>query len=148
MKFKQQQEIEKRKLEAKKLILEQEKLKAIAQKKHEAILAEKLKDADNRRKIKEEKETVNEYISKISSKVREKVVIPPDIIGNPEAIYEVIILPGGDVMEISLIKSSSFEAYDLAVVLAIEAAEPLPVPDDPDLFQSTSVISNSLSDQE
>ena len=55
--------------------------------------------------------------------------------GNPEAVYEVTLLPGGDVLLATLKKSSGVPAYDAAVARAIDAASPLPVPDDPKLFQ-------------
>jgi colicin import membrane protein len=55
--------------------------------------------------------------------------------GNPKAIYSVTLLPGGEVLDIRLVKSSGFPAYDAAVERAIHAAQPLPVPSEPDLFQ-------------
>jgi colicin import membrane protein len=63
------------------------------------------------------------------------VVLPPDISGNPEAVYQVTLLPGGDVLDARLTKSSGVPAYDAAVRKAIMAAQPLPVPHEPALFQ-------------
>ena len=46
------------------------------------------------------------------------------------------LLPGGDVLQVSLLKSSGVQAYDEAVGRAIQAAQPLPVPSESDLFQA------------
>jgi colicin import membrane protein len=75
------------------------------------------------------------YKRRISQKIRSRVVLPPGINGNPEAVYSVTLLPGGEVLDVKLIKSSGMPAYDAAVERAIHAADPLPVPSDPDLFQ-------------
>jgi colicin import membrane protein len=75
------------------------------------------------------------YKRRISQKIRSRVVLPPGINGNPEAVYSVTLLPGGEVLDIKLVKSSGMPAYDAAVERAIHAADPLPVPSDPDLFQ-------------
>ena len=56
--------------------------------------------------------------------------MPPNISGNPEALYAVVLLPGGDVLSATLKKSSGVRAYDDAVRRAIMAAQPLPVPNE------------------
>jgi colicin import membrane protein len=56
--------------------------------------------------------------------------------GNPEAVYTVSLLPGGTVTQVQLLRSSGVPAYDAAVERAILAAQPLPVPEDPALFQA------------
>jgi colicin import membrane protein len=75
------------------------------------------------------------YKRKISQKIRGYIVLPPGISGNPEAVYSVTVVPGGEVLEIKVVKSSGVPAYDAAVERAIQAANPLPVPTDPDMFQ-------------
>jgi colicin import membrane protein len=52
-------------------------------------------------------------------------------------VYEVTLLPGGEVLHAVLRRSSGASAYDEAVERAIMAAQPLPVPSDPNLFQSS-----------
>src|SRR5262249_13100616 len=78
---------------------------------------------------------LNPYIERIKLKVRGRVVVPPGMNGNPKAIYSVTLLPGGEVLDIKLVKSSGVPAYDAAVERAIRAAEPLPVPSESELFQ-------------
>ncbi len=79
---------------------------------------------------------IDEYIARISAKVRQRIVMPPELRGNPEAIFEVSLLAGGDVVEVRLRKSSRIATLDAAVERAIRAAQPLPVPDDAELFHA------------
>ena len=62
-------------------------------------------------------------------------MLPPDIKGNPEAIFDVVQLPTGEVMSVRLRKSSGHRAYDAAVERAILKSSPLPKPDRPERFQ-------------
>jgi colicin import membrane protein len=39
---------------------------------------------------------IDDYIRRIQSKIKGNVVVPPDIAGNPEAIFDVVQLPTGD----------------------------------------------------
>jgi colicin import membrane protein len=55
--------------------------------------------------------------------------------GNPEAIFDVVQLPTGEIIDVQLRKSSGVHAYDDAVQRAILKSTPLPRPDRPDLFQ-------------
>ena len=76
-----------------------------------------------------------DYIRRIQAKVKGNVVVPPEIAGNPEAIFDVVQLPTGEIIDAQLKKSSGNRAYDEAVQRAIIKASPLPRPDSPDLFQ-------------
>ena len=75
------------------------------------------------------------YIGKLKGKIKSNIVLPPDISGNPEAIFDVVQLPTGEVMSARLRKSSGHKAYDAAVERAILKASPLPKPDRPEQFQ-------------
>jgi colicin import membrane protein len=75
------------------------------------------------------------YIGKLKGKIRSNVVLPPDIPGNPEAIFDVVQLPTGEVISVKLRKSSGHKAYDDAVERAILKSSPLPRPDRPEQFQ-------------
>ena len=77
---------------------------------------------------------IDQYRARISAKVRQRVVLPPDLRGNPEAVYEVSLLPGGEIADVRLRTSSGIRTLDAAVQRAILAAQPLPVPDDPEVF--------------
>jgi colicin import membrane protein len=78
---------------------------------------------------------IEDYVRRIQAKVKGNVVVPPDIAGNPEAIFEVVQLPTGEIIDVQLRKSSGVRAYDEAVQRAIIKASPLPRPDSADLFR-------------
>jgi len=74
------------------------------------------------------------WVDKVRAKIRSNIVMPPDIKGNPEAIFDVVQLPSGDVLTATLRKSSGHGAYDRAVENAIRKSSPLPRPDRAELF--------------
>lgn len=75
-----------------------------------------------------------EYEAKIRAKVRGNVVLPPDLAGNPDAVFLVTQLPTGEVLSTKLVKSSGHRGYDEAVERAILKSSPLPRPDRPEHF--------------
>lgn len=81
------------------------------------------------------KKGLQDYAAKIRRKVRGNIVQPPNIQGNPEAIFEVNQLPGGEVLDVRLKRSSGNEVLDRAIETAIRKSSPLPTPDDPALFR-------------
>lgn len=74
------------------------------------------------------------YIDKISAKVKGNLINPPDLKGNPVALFAVTQLPSGEVMDVQLKRSSGHRAYDEAIERAIRKSSPLPKPDDPSQF--------------
>ena len=80
---------------------------------------------------------IDDWRARIQSKIRGRIVVPSNIEGNPEARFEVVLLPGGEVLSALLKKSSGNPAYDAAIERAISAASPFPVPSDTDLFQES-----------
>jgi colicin import membrane protein len=83
----------------------------------------------------QQQKTVDEFMVRIQAKIRAHIVIPPSMTGNPEAIYEVALFANGTLNKATLARSSGVTAYDEAVLRAMHAAEPLPLPADPELFQ-------------
>jgi colicin import membrane protein len=77
---------------------------------------------------------IAEYLGRIRSKIRGNIVLPPEIKGNPEAIFEVTQLPSGEVISVKLKKSSGLSALDAAVERAILKSSPLPKPEQGDVF--------------
>ena len=76
----------------------------------------------------------NDYYGKIIGKIRGNLVMPPDLPGNPEAVFDIVQLPSGEVISTRLKKSSGFKPYDDAVERAILRSSPLPTPEKADLF--------------
>lgn len=75
------------------------------------------------------------WTDKIRAKIRGNIVLPPDLKGNPEALFLVTQLPTGEVLQVQLVISSGHTAYDDAVYRAILKSSPLPKPDTPGLFE-------------
>jgi colicin import membrane protein len=148
----ERREEKKRKEEETKRNEEERKVQEEARKREEATLEQMAKQDEKRKRDEELKrkreaeqasaqiKILEEHIARIRAKIQSKVNLPPGLAGNPEAQYSVTLLPGGDVLEIRLMKSSGVAAYDHAVERAIKASEPLPVPSQPELFQQLRVI--------
>ncbi len=77
---------------------------------------------------------IADYLGRIRGKIRGNIVLPPEIKGNPEAIFEVTQLPSGEVISVRLKKSSGNAALDAAVERAILKSSPLPKPEQSDVF--------------
>ncbi|MEO6065644.1 MAG: TonB C-terminal domain-containing protein [Lysobacterales bacterium] len=78
-----------------------------------------------------------DWVSRIQAKVKGNVIVPPDLAGNPTAIFDVVQLPTGEILEATLRKSSGSRTYDDAVQRAILKSSPLPRPARAELFQRT-----------
>jgi colicin import membrane protein len=74
------------------------------------------------------------WADKVRARVRSNIILPQDIKGNPEAIFDVVQLPTGEVLSAKLRKSSGMRVLDEAIERAILKSSPLPKPDRPDLF--------------
>ena len=75
------------------------------------------------------------WTDKIRAKIRGNIILPQDLPGNPEAIFDVTLLPTGEVLTVRKTKSSGHPGYDDAVDRAIMKSSPLPLPDDRSLFR-------------
>lgn len=70
------------------------------------------------------------YSRLVGDRIKRYIVLPPNIQGNPEAQFEVVQIPGGEILTVRLKRSSGNPAYDAAVERAIHKASPLPPPPD------------------
>jgi len=77
---------------------------------------------------------VADYLSKIRGKIRGNIVLPPEIKGNPEAVFDVTQLPSGEIVTVRLKRGSGNAALDSAIERAILKSSPLPKPEPADLF--------------
>ena len=75
-----------------------------------------------------------DYLARIRGKIRGNIVVPPEVKGNPEAVFDVTQLPGGEIVTVRLKRSSGHAALDAAIERAILKSNPLPKPDPADLF--------------
>ena len=150
---KKKAELEKRRLEEEQKKAELEKRRIEEERKQRAAAVERERQQQEVvRKQREVEETkrraeaaaraahqklIDDWKARIEAKIRNRVVVPPNMEGNPEARFEVVLLPGGDVLSANLKKSSGNPAYDEAVGRAIMVAQPLPVPAETELFQDS-----------
>jgi len=77
---------------------------------------------------------IADYLGRIRGKIRGNIVVPPEIKGNPEAVFDVTQLPSGEIVTVRLKRSSGHAALDAAIERAILKSNPLPKPEPADLF--------------
>lgn len=132
---------EQEKLEAKKREQEKARLAALKEKQAKAADAKRLareqdealkkiaqQQAAQAAQAAAQEKLMNDYIDRVGAKIRRFIVEPPNLQGNPEAQFNVIQLPGGEVLSVKLTKPSGVSVYDAAVERAILKAQPLPPP--------------------
>ena len=66
------------------------------------------------------------YGGRISAYIKPKIVLTDPVDGNPRAVVEIRLAPDGTIISKRLVKSSGSQAWDDAVLRAIERAEVLP----------------------
>lgn len=98
------------------------------------FLAEKEANNKAAAQAAEQGRIISEYMERIRSKVRQNIVEPPGMQGNPTAEFDVVVIPGGEVLSVRLVRSSGVPAYDAAAERAIMKSAPLPLPPNPELF--------------
>lgn len=141
----EKEKAEKQKLEQQKLAEAKRKIEAEQQN----MIKEQLAKEDARQSQQEKENIVKQfqadqqaaqnrlladYTDKIQAKIRNYVVVPPDIKDNPQAVFKVVLLPSGEVLSAQMEKSSGVPTYDNSVERAIYKAQPLPLPPDPAQF--------------
>ena len=144
----QQESEDRRKLTEKKNLDEkQADARARQQRETEALRAQAEREGETRANAERDAQTraqrgkaEADWIRSIQAKVRGNVIVPPDIAGNPEAIFEVVLLPTGEIIDVQLRKSSGVRVYDDAVQRAILKSSPLPRPERADLFQRSMTL--------
>ena len=141
---KQQQEEKQRKQDKEKLEKEKQEKEKLQK---QQLQAQQIKQAEQQRLQKEQaaayqaaqagvQSKVNEFKERIQSKIKRFVILPADMQGNPQAEFDVVLLPSGDVLSVKLTRGSGNAAYDSAVERAIYKAQPLPLPPEPALFSA------------
>lgn len=113
--------------------LEQE-FKQVTERKDAAAIAQELSQIKAAQAASVRDKARGDYIGKIRGKIKGNIVLPPDLKGNPEAVFDVVQLPTGEILSVKLEKSSGHAGYDTAVERAILKSSPLPLPEPRDLF--------------
>jgi colicin import membrane protein len=115
-KKREQVEIAKKKVEDDKRRKEEDLAKAEAERARAAQAAAK-------------KSEVDRFKAAIQAKIRGRANVPDTVTGKPGVEVLIKILPGGEVLDITITKRSGNPTYDNAIERAIRSASPLPVPD-------------------
>jgi colicin import membrane protein len=146
-KAKEQAALEKRQREEQALA---EKKKREEQQQVEALKKQQAAEAEAKRLAKEQADAqaklaqqaaaaqareIDKYKQAIAARIKRFIVEPPNLQGNPEVEFEVIQLPGGEILGVKTRKASGQTVWDNAVERAILRAQPLPQPPDPALFK-------------
>jgi colicin import membrane protein len=106
---------------------EREMQKLLAEKEAAAKLQAERAAAERKARAAEASEMAK-YVAGIQAKVWARVALPQDLVGNPEAVFVVSLLPGGELQSVTMSKSSGNAAYDAAIERAIRQAQPFVVP--------------------
>ncbi|MES2355190.1 MAG: cell envelope integrity protein TolA [Pseudomonadota bacterium] len=133
---KRQQEVEKQEVEHKteEARLKQEKLKDEQAKKLAAQREAQAKSQAERAAANAGGAMVASYMDRIRNKIEKSTQVPDTVTGRPSAEFKLVLLPTGELLSVTLVKSSGNPTYDDAVERGIKRAEPLPLPPDPTLF--------------
>ncbi len=114
-KKREQEEAAKKKREEEKRRADEERARQEAEKQKQAAAAARQSEIDSWR-------------AKIQARIRSKANVPDTVTGHPEVQVLIRILPGGEVLDITVTKRSGNPTYDAAIERAIRSASPLPVP--------------------
>ena len=141
----QKLEREKREKEKKEKEREKEKEKRDRLEKQKQDEAKKKREDDKRRveesraKLEAEKareeaasarqKLIDGFVNQIKAKIRGRANVPDTVSGKPSVQVRIRILPGGEVLDIAIARSSGNRVYDTAIERAIRSASPLPVPE-------------------
>ena len=123
----------KRKEEAERKRKEEEKRRQEEQKRREAELAEeqRLLEAEQAR---QDQGIINQYGLRIRNAIEQSfntAGLPPGL----SCVLQIRMIPGGDVVEARVVKTSGNNIFDRRAETAVNKASPLPVPDNPRQFE-------------
>ncbi|MGH8660505.1 MAG: energy transducer TonB [Burkholderiales bacterium] len=125
---------EERELAEKKKRQEQARLEALKQQQAKEAAEQLAREQDEAlRKIAQSQAAaqarlVDEYKRRIADRIRRFIIEPASLQGNPEVEFDVVVLPGGEVLDARIRKASGQAPWDSAVERAIRRAQPLPLP--------------------
>jgi colicin import membrane protein len=138
-KKRQEEEIQRKKMLALKAKKEQEQQRqAEIQKAMEQQI-----EAEQKQMAAEAKQTqgeIDKYKALIIAAISQHWIVPQDVANNISCQLLVHVAPGGDVLNIDLVKSSGNDVLDRSARTAVLKASPLPVPKDPTLFNNFRLL--------
>jgi len=148
---------QKRKAEQKKKAEAEKKRKADAEKKRKAAVEQKRKAEEARKKAEAEREMrerlaveqenlraqrdsamqrmIDEYGLYIKEKVQRNWIRPSGNTAGLSCVVNVRLIPGGEVVDVKIVRGCGNAAFDRSVEAAVFKASPLPVPSDPEVME-------------
>lgn len=111
---------------------EQELLEALAVEEQQRSMEKALADEQQASK---NAAITSDVVSRIQAKIYEAWRYPPSARPEMEVIVRISLVPTGEVIQVTLEKSSGNQALDRSVLAAVKRAQPLPVPEDSRLFE-------------
>lgn len=103
---------------------------------------EKMRATEAAQRAAAQSKEIDKYRLAIAARIKRFIIEPPNIQGNPVAELNIIILPGGEVLDVRTKKPSGQAAWDNACERAIRRAQPLPLPPDPALMNAFRELSH------
>lgn len=120
---------------------EQERLEALKQQQAKEAEERRLREQEEAQKKLAQQQAaaqarlVDEYKRRIAEKIKREIFEPPSLQGNPEVELRITVLPGGEVLDVRIVRSSGQPLWDNAAQRAVMRAQPLPLPPDPALMR-------------
>lgn len=75
------------------------------------------------------------YVAQIQAEIIQNWSRPPSARNGMQALLKVFLVPTGEVVDVTLLKSSGNESFDRSALLAVRKAERFLVPEDPRQFE-------------
>ena len=134
----QRKEEEQRLAEQKQREEEEKRRQEEQQRLQEQMAAEQLQlEAEREKKV---QSIVDQYIGYIKDKVTRNWLKPPTAREGLSCTVRVRLIPGGEVLDVQIIKGSGDPVFDDSVQKAVFKASPLPLPADSSLFERFRVL--------
>jgi colicin import membrane protein len=126
----EKERVEKEKREQSRRLIDQE----LARQMREELDAEssQLRAVQERVKAGKQTRVVRDFQERIRAKIRDALILPQNLKGDAEVVFQVSLLPNGEVLRVTLVRTSGQPLYDRAVEGAIFKASPLPLPNERD----------------
>jgi len=107
-----------------------------------------LAEAMNAEETAEQASKDQELINRISNNIKRSIESNFNKVGLPDGLeceLRVRLVPGGEVIDVSIVKSSGHDIFDRRAVNATQKASPLPVPDDVATFERLDLRDNNIT---
>ncbi len=133
LKRQQAEEEARQKAEAERKRQKELRLAEEARKKQEAERLAAQKAQQQTEQDRQDMNVINSYVARIANAIEREfntAGLPPGM----SSVIQIRMIPGGDVAEARVVKSSGNSVFDSRAEIAVKRASPLPVPDNPTIF--------------